>query len=149
MAKYNDLVGQKFGRLTVIEHINAKDIGKSGTAAYWRCKCECGKETVVRTHDLIHDKIKSCGCYKAEAMRNTKRAIREKEIASLEKFRAHLCAKYEKKCFTNPMGKCPLANDECWNFMTFNAMYNSRNADAKKELMRHVTKALEEENYTL
>ena len=38
-----DLTGQKFGKLTVIER---HGIDKHGHAT-WRCKCECGSETVV------------------------------------------------------------------------------------------------------
>ena len=53
-----DLTGQKFGKLTVIER---HGIDKHGHAA-WRCKCECGSETVVSSLYLKKGDTKSCGC---------------------------------------------------------------------------------------
>lgn len=58
-----DLAGQVFGRLTALEP--AENIGKS-TA--WRCRCECGKEVVVRTNSLASGKTRSCGCLRDEKM---------------------------------------------------------------------------------
>lgn len=48
-----NLVGQKFGMLTVQEYIKG---GK------WRCKCECGQETIVFTGNLKKGHTRSCGC---------------------------------------------------------------------------------------
>ena len=149
MAKYRDLTGQKYGKLTVKEGFNAKDLGYAGGGVYWRCECECGGERLARTHDLIHGHIKSCGCYKDETMREIKRVLEKDGMAQLEKFRLYLCEKYERKCYTNPMGKCPLANDECWNFINFREMYTSRNFIARKELMTRVVVAIENEGYEL
>lgn len=55
--KQYDLQGKVFGRLTVVERLPQ---GK------WKCRCECGNEHIVRTKHLLHNKIKSCGCLKAE-----------------------------------------------------------------------------------
>ena len=55
----NDLMGQVFGRLTVVE--KAENIGLK-TA--WLCRCECGKTKVVRTWHLTWRKVISCGCYR-------------------------------------------------------------------------------------
>ena len=52
-----DLTGQRFGKLTVLEP--AENIG-SRTA--WRCRCSCGRETVVRTLHLRNGHVTSCGC---------------------------------------------------------------------------------------
>lgn len=52
-----DLTGQKFGKLTVLGP--AENIG-SRTA--WRCQCDCGRETVVKTGHLRSGHTKSCGC---------------------------------------------------------------------------------------
>ena len=52
-----DLTGQKFGKLTALEP--ARDA--RGLTA-WRCRCECGNETVVRSHDLKSGVTLSCGC---------------------------------------------------------------------------------------
>jgi hypothetical protein len=59
-----DLVGQVFGRLTVIsrEYDN-----REGT--YWFTKCSCGKEKVVAGESLKKGYTKSCGCYRREISR--------------------------------------------------------------------------------
>lgn len=59
-----NLIGQKFGRLTVIE----RDKSKKGGAAYWICQCECGNITSVRSDALTTAKnpTKSCGCLAKE-----------------------------------------------------------------------------------
>lgn len=57
-----DLLGKKFGRLTVIAP--ASDfINEHGVAiTQWLCRCECGKELVVRTSSLTSGNTQSCGC---------------------------------------------------------------------------------------
>ena len=62
MAKKFNLVGQTFGRLTVIM---ATDQRKNGYVL-WLCKCECQNEVLVRTGDLTSFNTQSCGCYKRE-----------------------------------------------------------------------------------
>ena len=37
-----DLIGKRFGKLTVIEFYE-----KRNNRYYWKCKCDCGKETIV------------------------------------------------------------------------------------------------------
>jgi len=62
-----DLTGQKFGRLTVIRRSYPN--GNSGEPR-WLCKCECGKETVVKGACLRKGEIRSCGCLRKELARN-------------------------------------------------------------------------------
>lgn len=61
MAKAINIAGQRFGRLTVIERV-----ASTKAQAQWRCVCDCGKETVVRSQDLRNGHTKSCGCYGLE-----------------------------------------------------------------------------------
>jgi len=63
-----DLTGQIFHRLTVVEFAdNVKGYVR------WKCKCECGKYTIVRGSKLISGHTKSCGCYSREKAQQTKR----------------------------------------------------------------------------
>ena len=39
--KRTDLIGQRFGRLTALYHVNRQDRVKG---SYWHCRCDCGKE---------------------------------------------------------------------------------------------------------
>ena len=52
-----DLTGQRFGQLTVLAP--SENIG--GRTA-WRCLCDCGRETVVKTQKLRGGRTVSCGC---------------------------------------------------------------------------------------
>jgi hypothetical protein len=55
---YIDHIGDKFWRLTVIEKVSIK----GRRAAFFKCKCDCGKETIVQGGHLRAGKRKSCGC---------------------------------------------------------------------------------------
>lgn len=60
-ARRISLTGKRFGRLVVREYAKT-----SRRHAYWRCLCDCGKETVVRGTSLTSGRTKSCGCFGAE-----------------------------------------------------------------------------------
>lgn len=57
-----NLLGQKFGKLTVIEETN--EISDHHNF-YWKCQCECGKICYVESRQLISGTTKSCGCTKS------------------------------------------------------------------------------------
>ena len=52
-----DLTGQRYGKLTVLAP--AENVG--GRTA-WLCRCDCGREAVVKTIHLRSGHTKSCGC---------------------------------------------------------------------------------------
>lgn len=60
-----DMLGKKFGRLTVAERIPSP---KRNDQARWRCVCECGGEVVVAGHKLRAGSTKSCGCFRRDRM---------------------------------------------------------------------------------
>ena len=54
-----DLVGQVFGKLTILE----KSISRSKYGAvYWLCQCECGKTRLAIAGNLLAGTATSCGC---------------------------------------------------------------------------------------
>lgn len=55
-----DLIGLKFGKLTVIKKLNIR----KGKKVMWLCECECGRKCEVATSNLTGEKQKSCGCVK-------------------------------------------------------------------------------------
>lgn len=59
MAKFLDITGHKYGKLTVIKFLyrNIKD-GYS----YWECLCDCGKIKISCLKSLRNGGNKSCGC---------------------------------------------------------------------------------------
>jgi hypothetical protein len=60
-----DRTGEKYGRLTVLEHV-PNSPGAKDTNARWLCRCDCGTTKVVYGQDLGRGKVVSCGCWNAE-----------------------------------------------------------------------------------
>lgn len=61
--KYNsNLIGQKFGKLTVIEQVSHPPNLKPSSHIYFECQCECGNKKTISNYALIHGSTKSCGC---------------------------------------------------------------------------------------
>lgn len=62
MYKHNDLVGNRYGMLSVIR--------ESGRTAdrhiLWECLCDCGRKTFVSSKELVSGHTKSCGCMKGK-----------------------------------------------------------------------------------
>lgn len=69
-----NLVGQKFGRLTVIE----KATPLNGHTR-WKCKCDCGNECIVHGSSLRAKNTRSCGCYKTENAKKLYSTVRQKD----------------------------------------------------------------------
>lgn len=67
MKNLDNLVGKKFGKLTVLEY--DKVIGKGHT--YWKCQCDCGTIKSIRKDGLISGAVVSCGCFHKENIRKT------------------------------------------------------------------------------
>jgi len=62
-----NLVGETFGRLTVIERATppVSRVGRvNKNPSYWKCRCQCGAITFKWGHNLTTGKSKSCGCYR-------------------------------------------------------------------------------------
>lgn len=56
------LLGQRFGRLLVIEETNKRKYGD----IVWKCKCDCGNIKEIMTRNLTSGNTVSCGCYHNE-----------------------------------------------------------------------------------
>jgi hypothetical protein len=67
MSKLIDITGKKFGKLTVLEKCNTYTKRK-----YWKCICDCGKETIKESYPLRNGLVRSCGCLYEEFISNTK-----------------------------------------------------------------------------
>ncbi len=63
MAKLIDLIGNKYGRLTVLHKDNER---KTTSGSYWICQCDCGKIKSVKSSSLRRGEIESCGCLRNE-----------------------------------------------------------------------------------
>lgn len=67
LHEIKNMKGVRFGRLVALEHVGFASNG----ATLWRCKCDCGNETIVRQCNLNSGKTRSCGCLDID---NTKEA---------------------------------------------------------------------------
>lgn len=56
--KSKDLSKNKYGKLTPLEKVGRN----KWRSALWKCKCDCGKETIVDAKSLRRGNTKSCGC---------------------------------------------------------------------------------------
>ena len=61
MPKALDLIGQRFGMLTVVEKTDRR---YSSGKIVLRCKCDCGNETYSDSWTLKSGIVVSCGCSK-------------------------------------------------------------------------------------
>lgn len=61
-----DLIGEKYGRLTVVAFDRFQN-----HKTYWRCACDCGLSTTVSGNNLRSGNTKSCGCLFKEKIRET------------------------------------------------------------------------------
>lgn len=60
-ARINDLTGQKFGMLTVINRVVNK-----GKQVRYLCRCDCGNEKIFYSTNLTRGLSTSCGCFRKE-----------------------------------------------------------------------------------
>ena len=61
-----NLVGQKFGRLTITKWAGTD----AQRGSKWAAKCECGAEVVVRRRNLVYGRnTLSCGCHRKDVQR--------------------------------------------------------------------------------
>lgn len=82
-----DYIGRRFGRLTVTAYA-----GKRDGMHRWRCRCDCGRETVAGQTPLQSGKTRSCGCLQSETYRNNLRLFDGTSVTMLEKGKKRLIA---------------------------------------------------------
>ena len=72
MGKFQDLTGQHFGKLKVIERTESHISPSGYKYNMWRCQCDCGNFINVRTTDLKNNHTQSCGCLHKEMLSKAK-----------------------------------------------------------------------------
>lgn len=83
MAQTDDLIGQVFTRLKVIE----RDSQAQKHPPKYICQCECGDQTSVSKYQLLSGKTKSCGCLQKEKvvqMNRGKKKINQYDLTSFD-----------------------------------------------------------------
>ena len=88
MSRKIDIKGKRFGRLTAVK----EDGRDSHGIILWLCECECGETCHVRSADLRHGLVKSCGCLNTERLVRRNNARRKEEV--------------ERQNFLTPVDRC-------------------------------------------
>lgn len=81
MSKFEDLAGQKFGRLTVLDKVHYKTQQNGRQVIHWSCKCECGKTVQIAKSSLKSGATKSCGCYQKERVAETHKKYNKYDLS--------------------------------------------------------------------
>lgn len=81
MINTKELIGNKFGRLTVVEDLGIFVKEGTKTKLHWvKCKCDCGNEVIISSNNLVSGHTNSCGCYKLERIVDNKRKYNKYHI---------------------------------------------------------------------
>lgn len=64
-----NLTGQRFGKLMVLREGDSHIYKSNYVETNWICRCDCGKETRVRTKCLKRGATQSCGCSQQNAIK--------------------------------------------------------------------------------
>lgn len=75
MPRQQNLLGQRFGRLVVIQ--KDEEASKFHHRSYWICQCDCGKQKSIAGLSLTQGATQSCGCLRNERVFN---AIAKNEV---------------------------------------------------------------------
>ena len=102
MANTEEYIGKKFGRLTIVEFSHKKQRysscgKKNGHDFYYKCKCDCGNETISRIADLKNGKASSCGCYRVERTKEINKKYETAEFWNTRLYRIY--AGIKSRCF--------------------------------------------------
>jgi len=110
----NNIVNNKFGRLTVLKQIS-----------YYRiiCLCECGKNTNVTYSHLLRGNTKSCGCLHIERIKEAN-TIHGESVPITKEYEAHSgmmqrCYNSKKKQYKNYGGRGIMVCKRWHNYNNF------------------------------
>lgn len=79
---YEDLSGQKIGKLTVLNKSS-----KSNRRIYWDCICDCGKQITIKGDHLRQKNQLSCGCLSSTGELIISTILKENNIQFITQYR--------------------------------------------------------------
>lgn len=133
---WNDnLIGRKYGRLTIISDGGYKPAYKQMVRMV-NCVCECGTEREFMLTEVLHGGVKSCGCFRRDRM--TKHGLHGHPIYSKWLGMKNRCYNVNDEHYHFYGGRGIVVCDEWKN--DFNAFYewaiNAPNYGIKNEIDR-------------
>ena len=88
-----DLINKRFGKLVVISKHPSK------RRSMWLCKCDCGKEKIIRGTSLKAGVTNSCGCLSKRTGQNHPQFTGYKEISGRKWIEIKRCGRVRNKKF--------------------------------------------------
>lgn len=85
-SRTDDLTNKKFNKLQVISLWGNKFTENTNTT-YWKCKCDCGNETIVSHTNLCNNLTKSCGCIKSKGEEKIAKILTENSINFIREYK--------------------------------------------------------------
>lgn len=128
-SKFQDLTGQRFGRLVVLGIAERRK-----TATRFLCKCDCGNETVVLSTNLKSGHTQSCGCWQDESRSivHTKHGMKDTRLYGVWGKMKDRCLRENNPSYPRYGGRGITICDEWLDFASFAewAMVNGYDKDA-------------------
>ena len=75
-----NLIGEKFGKLSVIERAENYISPSGQTQIQYKCQCDCGNEVIAMATSLVQGLTQSCGCIKSAGEMVIAQYLKEKNI---------------------------------------------------------------------
>lgn len=110
MRKINDLSGNRFGRLIVINRAEDYISPKGKSYTQWLCRCDCGNIKTIRTTSLKSGSAKSCGCLMVESVTEANKKYNTYDLSG--EYGIGYTSKGEEFYFD--LGDYNLIKDYCW-----------------------------------
>lgn len=107
MGRKVDLIGERFGRLVVVEEDEPYISPAGYKKVKWMCRCACGSMTSVAGGSLSTGKTKSCGCLNKEASRAraTKHGLAQHPLYRVWNGIKDRCLNPKTKCYKHYGGR--------------------------------------------
>lgn len=134
MRNIKDLSGLEFDRLTVIEYHHTVN-----GLSYWRCRCKCGNEKIIRGQCLLSGESKSCGCLARElsSIRNSTHKGRKTKLYHVWIDMKQRCTNTNQPDYPNWGGRGITVCDEWMNsFESFRGWALKSGYDSKLSIDR-------------
>ena len=108
----DNLIGQKFNRLTILEAKREQQGKDSHEQVYVKCKCECGNIIECRLSSLKNNTIQSCGCFHRERSSQTNITVNLNQLIG-QKFGKLTIISAERKSISNGKRKRIYVKTKC------------------------------------
>lgn len=133
--KADDMIGKKFGLLTVIERTDNYIFPNGDSVIAYNCRCDCGNSKVIPKRSLKNGNTKSCGCIHTEMVRKLGKSNIKKNTYDLD---GEYGVGYttEGKVFYFDKEDCNLIKYYYWNVFKGYVVSETNKQDVKTRMHR-------------